>query len=498
MLLIGNLRDLLTRKTKYILGVASFSIAYHDSIKNSPRLAGDPVTLHWESRLPPDKSYDGAKRYDVLRNHARTEAGDLFSLVGEPSSMLNRVFTQLRNDVCADGLRSIGIYALLQGQRVPDGLYYYDIPAGELVELPAGSPNSAKARRANVENLKGAFAPNEIMQAAGITLFFTGLLDRIVWRYKEAAYRELEIDAGSYAGLVAILARSLGGVAIPFSAFVDDEVAVALSLSPSEVPLAALCIMPKALKKYETVSEFAYSNRSEMHPVTTEGANRYMARFLLQNRVECITELSHCMKVCRVVSQPFSGEEFPLTPLKFPNDYFFREYDFLGPGKVSFRPFKPWKASLDDFSTVLRWMEICNLNAFGAGLLKTWVLSFDVQLVYPGLYRYLPIKKSLFLQTNFDNRDKFARAHLCSDSVENASFAVFFTVNLEEACNMLGERAYRYLNMNAGYVAEILRESARALGKFARREPFFCEDELKKICHFPEGETILSEVLVGR
>ena len=449
--------------------------------------------------MPPDKRFAGAKRYSVSKNHTKALDGDLFSLVGEPSSMLNRVFSQLKNDVCADGLRSIGVYALLQGQNIPDGLYYFDPTSDELVELPAGGSGAGvKAKRANIETLKGAFPPNEIMQIAGITLFFTGILDRIVWRYKEAAYRELQLDAGSYAGLVAILARSLGGTAIPFSAFVDDEVAVSLSLSPSEVPLAALCIMPKALKKYETVSEFAYSNRTEMHPVSSEGANRYMARFMLQNRVECITDLSHCMKVCRVVASPFKGEEFPLTPLKFPNEYFFREYEFLGPGAVSFRTFKPWKASLDDFSTVLRWMEICNLNAFGAGLLKIWVLSFDVQLVYPGLYRYLPVKKSLFLQTNFSDRKKFAGAHLCDDSVENVSFAVIFTADLDEACNMLGERAYRYLNMNAGYVAEILRESARGLGKFARREPFFYEAELKKALRIPEGESILSEVLVGR
>ena len=52
--------------------------------------------------------------------------------------------------------------------------------------------------------------------------------------------------------------------------------------------------------------------------------------------------------------------------------------------------------------------------------------------------------------------------------------------------------------MNAGYVAEMLRESARGLGKFARREPFFCEQDLKKACRFPENETLLCEVLVGR
>ena len=463
-------------------------------MRYSPRSAGDPVTLHWEQRVPPDKSYAGAKRYSIAENHASLVDGDLLSLVGTPSSMLNRLFSQLRNDVCADGLGSIGVYALLQGERIPDGLYYFDSASGELVALPA---ENAKARRANIESLCAAFPTGDYIRGANITLFFTGIFDRVVWRYKEAAYRELQIDAGSYAGLVSILARSLGGTAIPFSAFVDDDVAVALGLSPSEVPLAALCIMPKSLKKYETISEFAYSNRSEI-PETAGSGSRYMARFFMQNRVECITDLSRCMKVCRVVNQPVDGEEFPLTPLKFPNEYFFREYEFLGPGAVSFRNFKPWKASLDDFSTVLRWMEICNLNSFGAGLLKIWVVSFDVQLVYPGLYRYLPLKKTLYLRTNFKDRDKFAKCHLDKESVGNVSFAVLFSADLEEACKMLGERAYRYLNMNAGYVAEMLRESARGLGKFARREPFFCEQDLKKACRFPENETLLCEVLVGR
>ena len=448
------------------------------------------------------------KRYSIAENHGSLVDGDLFSLAESASPMLNRLLSQLQNDVCADGLRSIGVYALLQGQRIPDGLYYFDSASGELVTLPAGgsaasassgtlSPTSVKARRANIERLCAAFPTGDYIREAGITLFFTGILDRVVWRYKEAAYRELQLDTGSYAGLVAILARSLGGTAIPFSAFVDDEVAVTLGLSPSEVPLVALCIMPKALKKYETVSEFAYSNRGEL-PETASSGNRYMARFFMQNRVECITDVSRCMKVCRVVNQPVEGEEFPLTPLKFPNEYFFREYEFLGPGAVSFRNFKPWKASLDDFSTVLRWMEICNLNSFGAGLLKIWVVSFDVQLVYPGLYRYLPLKKTLYLRTNFSDREKFAKCHLDGDSVRNVSFAVLFSADLEEACKMLGERAYRYLNMNAGYVAEMLRESARGLGKFARREPFFCEEDLKKACRFPENETLLCEVLVGR
>ena len=112
------------------LTVGFYSVAYHDSIRHSPRQSGDPVTLHWEKRTPPDKSYAGAKRYPV-DGQGKVVDGDLFSLVGSASSMLNRLMSQLKNDVSADGLLSVGIYVLLRGERFPDGLYYYDSGEGE-------------------------------------------------------------------------------------------------------------------------------------------------------------------------------------------------------------------------------------------------------------------------------------------------------------------------------------------------------------------------------
>lgn len=490
--------------------MAFYSEAYHESIRYYPNVKSNPLTLHWERQQPPEKRYEGLPRYATDGNSGKLNENDLFSLAAATSTALNKIFTQLKNDVSADGISPIGIYAHIQGETVPDGLYFFEQESGKLVSLYGMAP---KEEKSGIKRLMDAFPQNEFIQNASITLFFTGILDRSVWRFKDAAYREVLLDAGSYVGLVSILARSLGGIAIPLGGFVDDDVAIALKLSGVEVPLAAVCIMPKALKKYETVADFAYSNRSEL-PVYTDvtpveksaaepkekysAGGRYAAMFMQQNRGECISEIDRCMKVCRVVAQPIEGDEFPLTPLKFPNEYFFREYGFLGPGKISCRSFKPWQASLDDFSTILRWMEICSLNVFGAGLLKIWVVSFDVMLVYPGMYRYIPLKKSLYLQTNSIDREKFNKCHLAAESPENVSFAVFFTADLNEACNILGERAYRYLNMNAGYVAEMLRESARGLGKFARREMFFYEEELKKLCSFPEREIILGEVLVGK
>ena len=477
-----------------------FSETYHDSVKYSRQGSGDPVTLHWEKSGGDQDPYGAGKRYSPngVKAGQRKKAGslELSDLTQASSTLLNKLFSKLQGDISTDALRSVGIYAYIQGQSVPDDLYKFDADAQELVAFPW---ENAKVKKTRLEALVHAFADGDFIEEAPITLFFTAVLDRAVWRFKEAAYRELELDVGSYVGLTSILARSIGAMAIPLGSFVDEEATYGLSLAEGELPMAAVAVMPKAMKKYELASQFAYSNRSEL-PTFGGGklGAKVQARFLLQHKAECITDLSKCIKVYRVQNQSFAGDEFPLTPLKYPNEYFFREYEFLGPGALEHRPFKPWTASLDDFSTILRWMEVCTLNAFGAGLLKIWVACFDVSLVYPGMYRYQPSKKSLYLHAGELDCQKFQRAHLEGESTENASFAVYFSVDLKDACGIMGDRAYRNLNMNAGYVAEMLREAARCLGKYARKEQFYCEDEIKKLCKIPESETLLCEVLVGR
>ena len=77
-------------------------------------------------------------------------------------------------------------------------------------------------------------------------------------------------------------------------------------------------------------------------------------------------------------------------------------------------------------------------------------------------------------------------------------FAVVLTSNLNESCNVLGNRGYRYMNLNAGVLAESLYVSARLLNKTAREEHFFYHDELKKLLDIPESESIITTLLVGK
>ena len=445
----------------------SYSETYHESTLYAPRSVGDPIALHWESVPLSDKRYAGAKRYPL----------------GESKSPLHA-------PALADAVQSVAVYAVIRNGSVPDGVYYYDIESQELVNI--GSKPMMAA-------IVAAFPDKDVVSQAEEFYLYAGIMERSVWRFREAAYRQVQVDVGAACANTMIYAKSKGKRVFPVGAFVDDSVAVALGLGGSEIPLAALAVFPEnsavAFNSLdEGVGEFAYSNRSEV----MEPGTRYQARFMLQNRGECISDVASCVKVRRVATSALPGEEFPLAPPKFPNDYFFREIWYLKPRPSSVLPFSAVTMDLDDFSSILRWMEVGQFNAFGAGLLKVWVVVFDAMFVYPGSYRYVPVRKSLYMQAGQLDIKKFVKCFAVPEQAQNTSFAVILTADLKEACSLLGERAYRYLNLNAGVLGESLDLSARLLNKTARAEHYVYHDSLKKLCAIPEGESVLSAILVGK
>lgn len=444
-----------------------YSETYHESTQYAPRSSGDPIALHWESMPLQNKAYEDAKRYAV-----------------------NESKRPLHNPVFADNLNSVCVYVVSRGGDVPDGVYFYDADEQELVNIGGKSMMNA---------IVECFPEASFVEQAMSLCIYTGLMECSVWHFREAAYRQVQQDVGAACANTMLYAKSQGKKVFPLGGFVDDGLALALKLGSTEVPLAAMAVFPEnSMVAFNSVDdgmgEFAYSNRNE----TIEPGSRYPARFMLQNRCECINDVSRCIKVRRVVSKALPGEEFPLTPAKFPSDYFFHEMWFLKPRKKAYAPFTKATMDLDDFSTMLRWLDLGAVNAFGAGLLKIWVVVFDAMFVYPGVYQYVPVRRSIYMQTPEVKAKLFAKCFANSEITQNTSFAVICTANLNEACGVLGERAYRYLNLNAGFLEESLCLAGQMMNKAVRNEHYLYHDELRKFCGIPEKETIISCSLVGK
>ncbi len=454
-----------------------YSETYHESVKYAAKGAADPIVLHWEKQKVADRRYRGCDRLDV--HH-----GELPGF----------------GYVSGDGLEPVGVYVVLRGRNLPDGVYAYD--ADGRSEAPDVAGQLARiGGRDEMKRLAASFPDKDFVCDTPVLYIFTGILERSVWRYKESAYSQVLRDVGACVGSVLLHAKSKGGKAFPLGGFVDDEIANVLKLGATEVPLACLAVFPEYSEvAYDSVDdgvgESAYSNRSESDMVAD--ASRYPARFMRQNRGESIENLDKCIRVRRLVSQALPGGGFPLTPAKYGSDSYLSVLPDLAPANLKHVPFRKLSMDLDDFSSMLRWLELGAINLFGAGLLKIWIVSFDVMFVYPGVYRYVPVRKSIYMQNGQVMMKKFMKCHAAVEEAENAAFAVVLTADLKEACNLLGERAYRYLNMNAGYILQSLSLSGRVLNKTVRSPHFFYEDDLKKLCNLPDGESVISEILVGK
>jgi SagB-type dehydrogenase family enzyme len=453
-----------------------FSEVYHESTQYIPHGSGDPVIMHWEKQPYADKRYTGCQRFPFTSG-----------------------FTPLLAPVSADYLNPVCVYAVVHGIDVPDGVYFVDCETSKLVKL-----GGADARKA----ILSAFPEPEFITEAQTIFLYTGLLERAVWRFREASYRQVQMDVGSACANTILLAKSRGQKVFPLGGFVDDAVAVALKLGTTEMPMAAIAVFPeKSMVAFNSVDdgvgELAYSNHAEMNAYVgddeqTFDISRYPSRFMLQNHLENIDDLNLCMKVRRLNAQALPGDEFPLTPSKFTNEYYLREFWYLPPDRRRLTPFSHGTLDLDDFSSMLRWLELAQLNAFGAGLIKIWVVVFDVMFVYSGVYRYIPLRKSIYMQGGSANVKKFCKCFAVPEQIQNTMFAVVLTSDLNESCNVLGNRGYRYMNLNAGVLTESLYVSARLLNKVAREEHFFYHDELKKLLEIPESESILSTIVVGK
>ena len=350
-----------------------FSEVYHESTQYIPHGSGDPVIMHWEKQPYADKRYTGCQRFPFTSG-----------------------FTPLLAPVSADYLNPVCVYAVVHGIDVPDGVYFVDCETSKLVKL-----GGADARKA----ILSAFPEPEFITEAQTIFLYTGLLERAVWRFREASYRQVQMDVGSACANTILLAKSRGQKVFPLGGFVDDAVAVALKLGTTEMPMAAIAVFPeKSMVAFNSVDdgvgELAYSNHAEMNAYVgddeqTFDISRYPSRFMLQNHLENIDDLNLCMKVRRLNAQALPGDEFPLTPSKFTNEYYLREFWYLPPDRRRLTPFSHGTLDLDDFSSMLRWLELAQLNAFGAGLIKIWVVVFDVMFVYYGVYRDILLRKSI-------------------------------------------------------------------------------------------------------
>lgn len=114
-----------------------------------------------------------------------------------------------------------------------------------------------------------------------------------------------------------------------------------------------------------------------------------------------------------------------------------------------------------------------------------------------GVFRYIPDGHKLLELSKQDVRPSLHRASLNQDAVRDASVDLIITANFTITQARFGERAFRYVCMEIGHVAENIHLQAAALGLGSVPIGSFWDDVVKKTLDIPDSEDPLYIIPVG-
>jgi SagB-type dehydrogenase family enzyme len=134
---------------------------------------------------------------------------------------------------------------------------------------------------------------------------------------------------------------------------------------------------------------------------------------------------------------------------------------------------------------------------FDQSLIETFVAVNDVVGLEEGCYYYS--KDGRYLrQVRFKNfRDDIYYLCLGQELSHKASAVLFHTSKLPDAVFKYGERAYRYLHMDAGHIGQRLNLSSINLNLGVSGIGGFFDDEVNELLGIPESEAVVYITTLG-
>jgi SagB-type dehydrogenase family enzyme len=178
--------------------------------------------------------------------------------------------------------------------------------------------------------------------------------------------------------------------------------------------------------------------------------------------------------------------------------------------RMSVRDFQMGPMSLDDLSYLLwastgitrrdRGYEFRTAPSAGALYpIETYVNVNDVQGAPPGIYHYSIADHSLESIRKGALGDEVARSALDQDMCAKAPIVIIWTAIFERSRWKYGERAYRYVYLDAGHVAQNLALAAVSLGLGSCPIAATYDDEVNELLGVDgEEESVLYMSVVGR
>ncbi|MGQ9801394.1 MAG: SagB/ThcOx family dehydrogenase [Candidatus Saccharicenans sp.] len=130
--------------------------------------------------------------------------------------------------------------------------------------------------------------------------------------------------------------------------------------------------------------------------------------------------------------------------------------------------------------------------------MEIYLLAGKVGGLPAGLYKYVPKSHALKKETEADKRKELCQAALSQPQIEKAPAVIVMAAVYERTSYKYGERAERYVHMEAGSIAENIYLQATALGLGTVLIGAFSDPDVKKVLALPADEQPLIIMPLGR
>ena len=481
--------------------------AYHEFTKYSQESMRSHPGLDWSKAPSQFKDVVGSHRIELRPHGRKPDAKDLRSVLARFLYFANGITGHLVHDGGTQLLRSTPSAGALyptelyvgvgEEQGVAAGLYSYDPRDEVITRLWDEDPRAALGRACNAE---------DTFRKARAVIITTGMFWRSAWRYQERGYRRVLLDTGHMLANLASIGPFDGFTSFPHLGFVDDMINGPFFFeADKEGALACVPLVPmeesngppalwSSSRSLARVTESQFegegnildeadltgSATAALHrdssclqagPVKQTGARSSGQPENALGAIPITVDPADVqVQIPRAIAQRRSARSYPLDPIPF--DSLKAALQFTFP---MFRPHELWDAELLDAHLIVH-----RVDGLDQGIYK-------VQGDAEGL---LPIKLGDFTAAT-------ATACLGQEIAATCAVVLVFTAKAERAIETYGDRAYRYMHLEAGSLGQRFQIAASDLGGQACGIGGFFDDDFAALLELPKTDWVLYPVTAG-
>lgn len=483
---------------------------YHNATKYDPETIRDVPPVDWAAQPEPYKHFHSKTRValgEVLLLGREEGSDEPILLDGDPLSPtyeLSRLSTLLLHvngvtaqqqthgePICFRAAPSAGalypteIYvAIRDTPGVDDGIYNFQVRDHTLAPVLEGN---------YWRDLEAHTFGSQAITESNIVILFSVVFMRSSWRYHDRAYRRILLDSGHVMGNLMAFGAELGYSPVIVSAFNDGAIDELMFFDEN----AESTLMMAALPNIDVA----------MQPL---GVSESAIEFERENSIQLMHEAGK-------IRTPEAKTTAPLAPFLIPGESSQLTFALsrkvidwerdLGPSillRRSTRGFKSASTMTCEQLGMMLGYGYLGISDSSQDLfldparLHTYVAVHHVEDLDAGLYRYDPYSSRLLLL----KRGYFARENheigLGQDLMRDASVLIYHMADVDEAVTSTGDRAYRYLSLDAGNIGQRINIAALKLGLGVSGIGGYFDDQVNQLFQRPANEGVIYVTCVGQ